>query len=159
MSTVWRWILGVLAALIIIGVVAAAVFVWWNHSPLTLRGNAVLPQMNGTPAPGTPNGQQQRPGMPYGFDNNRRYHMGGWGLRGPMMGGRGFGRFGGFGAFGLGMIFLGGLLRLVIPLAILALVAVLFYQIGKRSGGSTNPPPSSPPSDKTPLPGRRVAKR
>lgn len=146
MSNTLKWILGILAALIIVGVVAAAVFVWWNHSPLTLRSSQALPQANGTTVPN----------MPYGFDYNRRYHMDGWGFRGPMMHGGGFARLGGFGVLGIAIFFLGGLLRLIIPIGVLALVAVIFYQMGKRAGSQTTVPPPGP--DKTPLPGRKVAR-
>jgi hypothetical protein len=59
-------------------------------------------------------------------------------------------------------LFLGGLLHLVFPLAILALVAYLFYQMGKRAGAaasSSSPGPRGPTPDSTPQPGRKVARR
>ncbi len=76
-----------------------------------------------------------------------------------MMGGRGFGAFM---PFGFGVFFLGGLLRLLMPLILLVLVAILFYQLGKRSGAArvTVAPPASPstPTDlPTPPAGRKVA--
>jgi hypothetical protein len=163
MSKAWKWILGVLAVLVIVGVVAA-VFVWWNHAPLGVRRTAALPQASGTPAPNTPYRQGQ-PGMPYGFNENRPNHMNGWDFRGPMMQGRGFRQFGGFGPFGVGFFILGGLLRLIIPLAILALVAFLFYRLGRSAGASAGnsasapATPASPSPDGTPLPGRKVARR
>ena len=102
--------------------------------------------------------------MPYGF-NNRRYPFGdrGWGgPMMPMMGGRGFRGFGGFMPFGLGFFFLGGFLRLIIPLGVLALVAFIFYQMGKRAGAvsvvSQAPAPTDPTPVETPAKGRKVAK-
>ena len=50
-----------------------------------------------------------------------------------MGGGRGFSRFGGFAPFGLGFMFLGGLLRLI-PLALFGLLLYGVYQLGKRAG-------------------------
>jgi hypothetical protein len=79
--------------------------------------------------------------------------MNGWGA--PMMSGGGFPMHEGFPPFGMGFFFLGGLLHLLVPLAILALVAYFFYQMGKRAGTSAA---ASPPPDKAPLPTRRVAK-
>lgn len=160
MSKVWKWILGVLAALVIIGVVAAAVFVWWNHAPITLRRTAVQPPASGTPAPNAPN-SQRLPTNPYGFDNDRRFQPYNWGWRMPMMRNRLYPRTGAWMPFGFGLFFLGGLLRLIIPLGILALVAFLFYQLGKRAAlrpQAAPPAPPTPPQDRTPLPGRKVAK-
>ena len=58
-----------------------------------------------------------------------------------MGGGRGFSRFGGFTPFGLGFMFLGGLLRLI-PLALFGLLLYGVYQLGKRAGvRSTTPAP------------------
>ena len=77
-----------------------------------------------------------------------------------MMGDRGFRNFGGLMPFGMGFFLLGGLLHLIIPLGILALVAILFYWLGKRAGASTvaATPPSNPTLPEPPRPGRRVAK-
>jgi hypothetical protein len=147
MSKTWKWILGVLAALVIVGVAVGAVFVWRNHAPLALarrvdrasqyaqRGPAtkVAP---GTPAaPGSPN-FQRRQGTPYGFGRGERDFFNGPGGRMPMMGGRGYHAFGGLMPFGFGFFFLSGLFRWVIFIGALILVAVLFYQLGKRAGAS-----------------------
>jgi len=65
-------------------------------------------------------------------------------FRHPMMGGRGFYPFGGF-------FFLGGLLRLIFPLAILAAVGYFAYQKGKKDGGvetlAATPQVKSPVAD------------
>ena len=75
----------------------------------------------------------------------------------PMMGGRGFERD--FGpmmdgrGFGLSMAFwplmlFGGLLRLALPLGLLALVGYFIYQQGKKAGLKTTSttPPTTPPA-------------
>jgi hypothetical protein len=156
MSRTWKWILGILAALVILGLVAGAAFLWWNHPAMVLRDTVARPAIGGTPQPGTPN-QPQRPMMPYGFQSGRGRGMEGWGGM-PMMGARGFHRLGGFTPFGIGLFFVGGLLHLILPLGILALVAFLFYEMGKRAGASAAAS-ASPAPDQAPLPGRRVAKR
>src|SRR5512136_162007 len=112
MSKTWKWILGILAVVVIIAVAAAAVFVWVNHSgfPVAYRLNRTLPNSQvapGTPnapaapnGPTAPNGQQnqngqQNPNVPYGYRQYRGFPDQGFGRRMPMMGGRGFGNFGG----------------------------------------------------------------
>ena len=167
MSKTLKWILGVLAVLVVIAVAAGAFFVWQNHMSLaaSYRARVARPPTNGTPAPNaptTPNSPGQNgPMMPYGFRNNHRQPMGGFGWRGPMMGDRGFSHFGGFGLFGMGFFILGGLLRLIIPLGVMVLVALLSYRMGKRAGASASQstaPPSSPEPTETPQRGRKVAK-
>ena len=112
----------------------------------SVRPYAVQPNAQGTPI--APNGQnvpnlQNRPFGPRGFGDD------GWGpgrgFRMPMMGGRFFGR--GMG-FGMGFFFLGGLFRLIIPLGLLALVAILFYSLGRRSAL----PRASAPAAREPAP-------
>lgn len=157
MSTALKRILGILAAVVIVGLVAAAAFVWWNHAPLA-ASRAARPSVAGTPAPNAPNAPngQVAPGMPYGFGQDRRPGFGDWGHRGPMMGGRGFSNFGRYTPLGMGFFFLGGLLHLIIPLGVLILVAILFYQLGKRAGAPTSGSKSEPPH--APQPGRKVAR-
>jgi len=157
MSRTWKWILGVLAGLVILGLVAGAAFLWWNHPAMVLRDTVARPAFGATPQPGSPD-QSQRPMMPYGYQSGRGRGMEGWGERMPMMGGRGFNRYGGFTPLGMGIFFLGGLFHLILPLGILALVAYLFYQLGKRAGAAPAAP-ASPAPGQAPLPGRRVAKR
>jgi hypothetical protein len=55
----------------------------------------------------------------------------------------------------------GGLIRWVLLIGALVLVAVLFYQLGKRAGASAavQAPPSDPTPPEPPRAGRRVAKR
>jgi hypothetical protein len=170
MSKVWKWILGILIVLVVAAVVVGGVFLVRNQILLS-RSFRAMPFGNGqtrpnaqaTPnVPGTQNPNGQRgPAMPYGF-NDRGYPFGQRGFRGPMMGGRGFWGFGGFMPFGMGFFFLGGLLRLILPFGVLALVAFLFYQMGKRAGAlsvaSQTPVPSQSAPDETPGRGRKVAK-
>ena len=170
MSKVWKWILGVLIVLVVIAVVAGAVFVWRNHASfagarrVTQLGPRGYPPngprgQNPPTAPNSPKGQL--PGW------NGPNTMRGWNFREPMRygrGGRGFGLFGMLMPFGIGLLFLGGLFRLIIPLGVLALVAFVFYQMGKRAGvasaSRTSAPtgPSQSEPSEPPKRGRKVAK-
>lgn len=150
MSKVWKWILGIFIVLVIVGAIVGVVLLVRTH-PLFAFGPRYanrFNQPNGQTVPNAPNGQNTpanpntpqgtRPG--YGFGPGMRGY--GWTERGPMMGGRGFMPYGGFGPFGfmpfgMGIFFLDGLLRLLIPIGVLALVAFIFYQMGKRNGLAT----------------------
>ena len=61
-------------------------------------------------------------------------------------GGRNFGRFGGFAPFGFGLMLVGGLLRLFVPLGLLALGAYFFYWTGKKAGLKAAPAPQAEPA-------------
>jgi hypothetical protein len=171
MSKAWKWILGVLAVLVIIGVVVGAVFVWRNHAPLLMarRVNRVqqyaqpaprTPVAPGTPVPGKPN-NQGRQGTPYGFGRGERNFFYGPGGGMPMMGGRGFRSFGGWMPFGFGFFFLAGLFHWILIIGVLVVVAIIFYQLGKRAGASAavQAPPSNPAPPEPPQPARKVARR
>jgi hypothetical protein len=168
MSKAWKWLLGILAALIIVAVVVAGVFVWRNYSQLAMRARVTRMQQYVQPAPGTPSApgaptapnNQGGPANPYGFGHRDRGFFQGPGGRMPMMGGGGYRHFGGLMPFGMGFFLLGGLLHLIIPLGVLVLVAILFYVLGKRAGASSvaQTPPSNPTPPATPPAGRRVAK-
>jgi len=144
MSRTLKWVLGILAVLVVIAVVGGVVWAWQSHAlMITYRPNAVQPKAQ--PAPGVPNGQNPPFGRgPRGFGQRGYGPMNGFGFRGPMM--RGMGGMMRFGPFGMGMFFLGGLLRLFVPLVILALVAFLFYQLGRRSGLAHAPVVHSEPA-------------
>jgi hypothetical protein len=136
MSRTLKWVLGIVAVLVIVAVIAGAAWFFVNRGQMMANFRPYATQPNQQAVPNNPNGQnnQNGPKLPNGqrgFNNNGRNPMGEWGFRGPMMGGRG--RFSRVGPFGMGFMFLGGLLRWIIPLGILALVAFLFYQLGKRS--------------------------
>jgi hypothetical protein len=116
MSKTWKWILGIVLGLVVLaglGFVAASYFGFGHMSFLSGPAYAGRPMMN-----------------EYGFGN--RGPMDGFrDFRQPMMGRRGFG---GYGFFGLPFLFLGGFLRLIIPLGLLALVAFFAYRIGRQAG-------------------------
>ena len=112
MSKTWKWILGIVIGLVIlagVGFVAANYF-----------GFGHMAYFGRTPYSGHPMMGD------YGFGD--RLPRGGYqNFRHPMMGGRGFYPLGGF-------FFLGGILRLIFPLAILGLVGYFAYQKGKKDG-------------------------
>ncbi len=154
MSKVWKWILGIVIVLVIVGAIVGVVFLVQTHPLFAFgpryanrfnapNGQTVPNAPNGQTTPANPNGPRgTRPG--FGFGPGRGYS---WTQR---FGGRGFMPYGGFGPFGMFMpfgmfFFLGGLLRLLIPIGVLALVAFIFYQIGKRNGmAAAAAPPASP---------------
>lgn len=144
MSRTLKWVLGIVAVLVILAVAAGAVWVLQNRALMLsgVRPYTAVPNPQG--APNFPNGQR-------GFGNNGRNPMFGYGngFGGPMM--RGMGRVMRFGPFGLGLFFFGRLLRLLIPLILLVLVAVIFYQLGKRSTVRRETVPA-PPSGQNPPP-------
>ena len=151
MSTVWKWILGILAALVVIGLVAGAVFMWRNHGVLG------TPRFMSYSAPAGPGWQQpQGPGTDDSWPMHRRYDRE-W--RMPMM--RSYGAYGSYGhPFGFGLMLFGGLLHLILPLALLALVAYIFYGMGKRVGSaSMRSAPVAPRPDTAPPAPRKVARR
>jgi hypothetical protein len=110
-------------------------------------------------APGAPNAPDlpQAPEGSYRFERYPRSHMDNWYGRMPMHG------YGGqylSSPFGMGFFVLAGFLRLILPLGVLALVAYIFYQMGKRAGAASGAPvaPASRP-DVNDLPSRKVARR
>lgn len=134
MKNIWKWILGILLILVVVGgLFAAGYFMWRTHNAAVASAAPFSRSWNGPMMPGR-NGNRGQVGPGYGF--------------GPMMGGRGFNRgWGGFLPFGFGGFFLlGGLFRLLLPLGFIALVAYLFYQIGKQAGAARAVPPAVPPA-------------
>ncbi len=132
MKNLWKWILGILIGLLVLGAILAA--------PLVLRG-----AFGGNFAPAVYQPGWRVPMHPF---DGRDFDRQGWRMPmrpfdgrifdrfGPMMGERGFS---GFTPFFGGLMLLGGLLRLVVPLGILALVAWLAYQQGKKAGMASAP--------------------
>lgn len=109
MSKTLKWILGITLGFVILVGVGFLVANFFGFGHMSFWGGPAFaghPMMDG-----------------YGFGNREFRH--------PMMDGRGFG---GFGFLSLPFLFVGGLLRLVFPLAVLALVAYFAYQQGKRAG-------------------------
>ena len=112
MSKTWKWILGITLGFVILAGVGFLAANFFGYGHMSSWGR---PTYYGHPMMDD-----------YGFGN--RAPMGGYqNFRHPMMGGRGFYPLGGF-------FFLGGLLRLIFPLGVLALVAYFSYQAGKRTG-------------------------
>jgi hypothetical protein len=127
MSNVWKWVLGVLGVVIVVGLVAGAVFLW--------RARAFDGGVRAY-APGTFEKQVApgQPGDPQPYGDFRRYHMQGYGGGAPMMGQQYAYGPGGFSPMGGGLMFGGGLFHMLIPLGLVALIAYVFYQMGKRVG-------------------------
>jgi len=159
MKTVWKWVLGIVIALVVVGLIVGAVFAVQhrftfamgsgpfayrqfqqatpsapgNTNPQNNQNRPAAP--NNPAAPNTPN--RTLPGHGYGFGYGPMMGRGPMMMgRGPMTMGRGFNRSGNsgrFGAFGLGFMFM-GLVGLIILIALLAGVAFVFYQLGKNAG-------------------------
>lgn len=116
MSKTWKWILGIVLRLVILFGIGFAVAYFFGFGPMSFRGG---PAYYGHPMMG-----DDRFG-------NRGPLDGFWNFRHPMMGGHGYG---GYAFISLPFLFFGGLLRLVFPLGVLALVAYVAYQQGKKAG-------------------------
>jgi hypothetical protein len=116
MSKTWKWILGIVLGLVILAGVGFLAANFFGYGHMSYR---VGPAYSGHPMMDD-----------YGF-GNRAPMEGFHNFRQPMMGGR---RFGGYGFMSLPFLFVGGLLRLVFPLGLLALVAYFSYKAGKKAG-------------------------
>lgn len=117
MKNVWKWILGILIVLVVVAGIVGLVFVARNH----------MLTANFQPGYGY---QQQGGGLqPRGWNNGPT--MRGNNFGGPMMNGRGFDRFNRMPFFGMGFLF-GGFMHLI-PLALLVLIVVGAYLIGKNT--------------------------
>jgi hypothetical protein len=153
MSKAWKWILGILGVLIVVGLLAGAGLMWRSRG-LFMAARAYEPGYFESPA------FRDRPGTARGLDEYRRYHMDGWGGGHPMMGyGHGYSQYA-FGPMGPHFMPLAGLFHMAFPLGVLALVAYVFYQLGKRAAVPAAPvAPPGPTSDVESPPKRKVAKR
>lgn len=128
MSKTWKWILGIALGLVLLAGVGFVAANFFGFSHMTYLGRTAYsghPMMDD-----------------YGFGN--RAPMDGYhNFRQPMMGGRGFYPLGGF-------FFLGGLLRLFFPLAILVAVGYFAYQKGKKDGAAQVALPPVPAAETSP---------
>jgi len=111
MSKTWKWIIGIVVGLVILAGIGFVAASYFGFGHMTYYGHPMMDD--------------------FGYGN--RVPRGGYqNFRQPMMGGRGFYPLG-------GLFFLGGLLRLIIPLAVLALVGYFSYRAGKKAGMNTGP--------------------
>ena len=145
MSRTLRWVLGILAVLVVLAVVAGGIWLVQHRSQMMSAYRQPATQPNAQGAPGAPNTTpgQNPPRGPQGFGDDRRFPMmRGWNDGSPMMGQRRFMHAGPFMPFGMGLFFMGGLFHLIVPLAVLVLVAFVFYQLGRRARTSSVPAPA-----------------
>ena len=135
MSKTWKWILGIAVFLVVLAAVGFIVFNVWGFGVRT----AGMPFYSRNPPMMRDFDDFRRPMVGPGFDDFRNPMVGpGFdNFRHPVMTGRGFVPFGGF-------FFLAGLLRLLFPLGILALVAFVSYRMGKKAGAATLAPATPP---------------
>ena len=128
MKKAWKWILGIVVLLVVLFAVGFVLYNIWGGGirlarvPFNGRGPMMGNEYN-----------FRHPMMGEGFNFFRR----------PAMGLRGFAPFGAF-------FFLGGLLRLIFPLGLLALVAYIFYRMGKKAGLTTSSAPAAAAPSATP---------
>jgi hypothetical protein len=147
MSKIWKWILGIAIALVVVG---ALCFVAWNtfgsmrwsgHMSAYERGYPPMMEefeRGGKNFPGNDFDHGRMPMM----DGYSRFHS-------PMMGGYGF--------MPLPFLVFGGLVRLVFPLGVLALVAYFAYKKGKKDGALELQAAGAAETATPPKRGRKVA--
>jgi hypothetical protein len=132
MSKTWKWILGITLGLVILFGVgfAAATFFGGSHMSFVRSENYGHPMMDDY-------GFNGRGPMGGGY-NDHHPMMDDYGFRGrnPMEGYNNYRHpmMGGYGFMPLPFLFLGGLLRLIFPLAILGAVGYFSYKKGKKDG-------------------------
>ena len=128
MKKAWKWILGILVVLVVVAALVAVPLVMHNYMAVrfstasSAQANGAAPQANG-------NGWNAGP-MMRGYEGGGReswQHPQFDGRRSFMRGGDRHSRF------GFGLMFIGGLLRLI-PLALFDLLLYGVYQLGKRAG-------------------------
>lgn len=144
MSKTWRWILGITLGLVILVGVGFVTASFFGYGHMSIWGGPAYygrPMMDG-----------------YGFGN--RTPLDGFReFRHPMMGGRGLY---GYGFISWPFLFIGGLLRLIFPLGVLALVAYFSYRAGKQAGMKTvqtTPEPSPVPGEEPEEPAKRRGRK
>jgi hypothetical protein len=153
MSRTLQWILGILAVVVIVGIIAGGAFMYRNRAAMWGYPPNAYTGAGGSNSP-------QDGDAPYGLQGYPRYHMydRDWGM--PMMQGRSYPGVHMYGTQWSPFMWIGGLFHLLLPLGILALVAYLFYQMGRRAGeaaASATRSPARPAAN--PLPARKVARR
>lgn len=131
MKNIWKWILGILIVLIVVAAFAALPYLLHTAFGMPYGGPAVAQGF-----------ERQAWRMPMHDFDGRSFDR-----FGPMMGGRGYS---GFNPLFAGFMLLGGLLRLVVPLGIVALIAWLAYQQGKKVGMKSTAPAAPAPVSESP---------
>lgn len=129
MKNIWKWILGVLVVLLVVSAIVAVPFILHNTFGADL-------------APGFDRQSWRMPMHDFGGRGFDRFGP-------PMMGGRGYS---GFSPLFAGFMLLGGLLRLLVPLGIVALIAWLAYQQGKKAAMKAHPAAAPAPASEPPAP-------
>jgi hypothetical protein len=138
MKTIWKWILGIVLVLVVVGALVAVPLVMRNYALANVEQRAVIQQ-------------QDRPGR--GSDD---WQGPGYGRMGPgMMGRGGYSRFGGVPPFGMGFMMAGMFVRGLIPLALFGLLLWGAYTYGRRSLVRTTTPA---PAAESPVPPHACAK-
>lgn len=133
MKTFWKWFLGILAVVLVVGALVAVPLVMRNV--MFARGQQVAIQ------------QQDRPGRGAGaWQDDDGWQRPGFGRMGPGMMGRGgfSGYGGGFPPFGMGFMMVGMFFRGLLPLALLGLLVWWVYGLGKRSSMPVAAVPAPP---------------
>ncbi len=151
MKTLWKWIIGILIVLLVVGALAAAFFVWRNHPALAF-GPRLGERFNPPNSQDLPNAPTN-PNMPRNFGYGHGPMDGDRGWRPPMFGQRGFGFLPFFPFFG-GFFLFGGLVKLVI----FGLLLYGAYWLGRRNARLVVDPKPAAPAP-APAGGRRVAKK
>ena len=163
MKTVWKWIIGIVIVLVVVGLVVGAVFILRPLFLFSMRSTPFVYRQNQPSAPSIPSSPQNKqttpslptapnppnipnlptaPNLPNVTTPNSGGQMPnrglGWGYPGPMMMGRGNNQSGrSSGSSGImGFMFL-GLVGLIVLLAALAGVAFVFYKLGESAGISS----------------------
>lgn len=119
MNRTLRWIIGILALLLVVAVIAGAAWAWQHRAQLRAN-NAPFATRPYVP------GYRNQPNGPFGFGDNNRGPRNGERLRG-------FGARAGLGLFGFGLFLMRTFYLAEVPLILLVLVAVFFYALGRRS--------------------------
>ena len=167
MKTFWKWIIGIVIVLVVVGLVVGAVLILRPMFLFSMRSTPFVYRQNQPSAPSIPSSPQNKqnipalptapnppniPNLPNVTTPNSGGQMPnrglGWGHqsgpmmmgRGPMMMGRGYnqsGRSRSSGSSGIMGFMFLGLVGLIVLLAAFAAVAFVFYQLGKNAGISS----------------------
>jgi hypothetical protein len=145
MKNIWKWILGVALVLLVVAGLAGLVFVFHNRAAnfayRTMLMTPGSPAGMSTPQPSTGGAAATPQALGPDARGWRGPMMGGRFQGGPgaMMRGRGFGSYDRGMPFGPGFMIIGGLMRLV-PLALLVVLLVIAYRLGKRENAHATSP-------------------